>query len=572
VAEGEILDGRYRITRRVGGGGMGEVYRAERTRLGDEVAVKFVRADDRGSDPLSRERFMSEGRLAAALRHPNIVSVLDVGIDSVRGPFLVMEYLNGPTLAQEIAASGVIAPTRAVEILAGLASAMDHAHSMGLVHRDLKPANVVAHRYGNGAVVYKIIDFGIGTLTKGGDLATTRDRHLVMGSLAYAAPEQLLGEQVDGRADIYSLGALAFEMLTGRVPFLEPDVNTLFARVQFAAPPTPSALNPNLDRHIDEALIRALAKQPGRRWPTAAAFTHALAGGQTTRTEGADSRRPLELRQRYDLDERIDTGRLGSEIWAGRHRAIGSAVVVRILRRSATAAWETGRTRFLREARAMQAAHPSILRVRDFGEEPDLVYVVTDRIAGSSLRELIDAERRVAWPRARRFILDLIGAGLAVHRQGGLIFGLTPAIVRVHGDGPEERLVISSAGIAEIHDVLAGASADALRALEIPTSDLLYVAPEVLLGEEPDGRTDIYTVGILAYEMVTGRARFTALTVPQLVAQIFSGGGPDLRELAPDLPAAAADVINTCTAPRPDRRYADLAELQSAWLATPERA
>src|SRR5262245_60552402 len=163
---------------------MGDVYRAERTRLGDEVAVKFIRADNRGGDALSRERFLSEGRLAAALRHPNIVSVLDVGIDSARGPFLVMEYLNGPTLAQEIAASGSIAVTRAGEILAGLASAIDHAHSIGLVHRDLKPANVVAHRYGNGEVVYKIIDFGIGTLTKGRDAATTRDRDLVMGSLA----------------------------------------------------------------------------------------------------------------------------------------------------------------------------------------------------------------------------------------------------------------------------------------------------------------------------------------------------------------------------------------------------
>src|SRR5688572_33164358 len=120
---------------------MGEVYRAERVRLGDEVAIKFIRTET-AADPEARSRFMSEGRVSATLRHPNIVSVLDFGIDAARGPFLVMEYLNGPSLADEIAASGPLHIDRAISVVAALASAIDHAHSLGLVHRDLKPANI----------------------------------------------------------------------------------------------------------------------------------------------------------------------------------------------------------------------------------------------------------------------------------------------------------------------------------------------------------------------------------------------------------------------------------------------
>lgn len=566
----DILDDRYRITDRIGSGGMGDVYRARRIRLGDEVAIKFIRADI-GDDPEWRDRFMTEGHACAALRHPNIVSVLDFGLTSRRGPFLVMEYLNGPSVAQEIAASGAFELSPACAILADLASALDLAHSIGLIHRDLKPANILSHRYGNGEVVHKIIDFGIALLLRNPPTATTLRGAPAFGSLPYASPEQLLGEPVDFRTDLYSLGALAFEMLTGQVPFAEKDVNALLTRVLYADPPKPSTLRP-LDRHIDDAVLRALEKNPDRRWPSATAFARALGGTQPGLAERVDVRTRSGLLERYELGERIGTGRLGSEIYAGRHRAIGGDVVIRILRRSAGTVWETGRTRFLREARAMQVAHPSLLQVRDFGEEPDLVYIVTDRVAGLSLRQVIDTAGRLPWPRARRFTLDLLGAGRALHRRGGLIFGITPAIVRVPSDEAEERLVVSSAGIAEVQDVLFAAGEDGARPMSLPDNELRYVAPEVLLGEKPDGRTDIYSVGVIAYEMLTGRPPFTAGTVPQLIAQIFSAAFTAVRELAPDVPDEGAQVIARCLSQRPDRRFADLAELEAAWLATPAAA
>ena len=516
----EVLDGRYRIRGRLGAGGMGEVYLAERIRLGDDVAIKFIRAET-AADPASRHRFMSEARSCAAMRHPNIVSVLDFGIDDERGPFLVMEYFERP---QPRGGTGGVraargAPGRQYCVGAGRSARPRSCRRAG-------PSRCEARKHRRPSLWQR------GPAVQDRRLRHRRDGRQgrrghghwepVRASFAYAPPEQLLGEPVDHRADVYGLGALTFEMLTGQPPFTTDDPRRLLTRVLFETAPRPSLLRPTIDRHVDAAVGKALDKDPARRWPTAGAFAQALVGVQTDQALTPAGPSPSALQERYELGERIDTGRFGSEIYTARHRAIGNSVVVRILRRHQESTWATARARFLREARAMQVAHPSILQVRDFGEEADLVYIVTERIGGVSLRDLLKAQGRLPWTQARRLMLDLLSATEAVHTRGGLIFGLTPSIVRVYRDNDQDRLVLSSAGIAEVQDVLAWAGEEALRSLEIPSSDLLYVSPEVLVGEEADGRSDIYTAGVLAYEMLTGRPPFRAFTIPKLVAQIFS--------------------------------------------------
>lgn len=567
LKEGDILDGRYQILALIAAGGMGEVFRAKRTRLGDEVAVKVIRSTGH-DDPRLHHQFMTEGRACAALRHPNIVSVLDVGVDPALGPFLVMEYLNGPSLAQEIAATGPMPPEKVRRIAGDLAIAIDLAHAQGLIHRDLKPANIVTHRYETGDVVYKIVDFGIGLMRHADDDAMqTVAAGPIMASLSYASPEQLSGEPLDGRSDIYSFGIVVYEMLTGRLPFADGDARTLLAKKLTGVPPRPSEVAVDLDPRLDGAVLKALASDPARRWASATAFARALDGLEVAPEDGDVLPAGSGLRGRYALGEMIARGRMGSEIYAGTHQAMGNRVAIRIMRRGAQPAWDAARVRFLREARTMQIAHPSILQVRDYGEEPDLVYVVTDFVPGSSLRDLLDREGALPWERGWRFVLNLASASHALHRKGTLTYGLTPAIIRVTGEGPDERLLISSAGISELQDVLASSSEEALRGLQLSDSDLFYVGPEVLLGEQPDGRTDVYTIGVLAYELLTGKRPFGAATVPQLMARIFAGDFEDPRVFAPGLPAEAAQIIVRCLARRPDQRYADAAELESAWLA-----
>ena len=162
LAAGHILDGRYEIVSIIASGGMGAVYRARRTLLLDEVAIKVILADH--TVPSARERFMRESRASARLRHPNIVSILDFDIDSSGNPFLVMELLSGPSLKDEIAARRRLEVADVQRIVPQLCNALQLAHSNGIVHRDLKPANVVRHDFPGGEQVYKIVDFGIAAI------------------------------------------------------------------------------------------------------------------------------------------------------------------------------------------------------------------------------------------------------------------------------------------------------------------------------------------------------------------------------------------------------------------------
>ena len=158
LTPGEVLDGRYEILELLARGGMGAVYRARRVLLGDDVAVKVLSTPD---DESLRERFLRESRAAAQLRHPHIVSVLDYDVDSQGHPFLVMEYLNGPSLQQRVALDRRLPVEEVLDIATSLCSALQLAHDAGVVHRDLKPANVVSHEFMPGSYVYKVVDFGL---------------------------------------------------------------------------------------------------------------------------------------------------------------------------------------------------------------------------------------------------------------------------------------------------------------------------------------------------------------------------------------------------------------------------
>jgi eukaryotic-like serine/threonine-protein kinase len=208
--------------------------------------------------------------------------------------------------------------------------------------------------------------------------------------------------------------------------------------------------------------------------------------------------------------------------------------------------------------------HPSILRVRDFGEEPDMVYVVTDFVPGSSLREVLDRDGPFPWDRGHPLMLDLISATRALHTRGLLAFGLTPSIIRVAADDAGERLVISLAGVLDADELL---ETDQHGTLET-RSEMLYLAPELLVRETPDGRTDIFTIGAIGYELFTGHRPFAATTLPQLVLDAFSGEIPDPRPHAPSMPEAAVTCLLRCLAWRPDRRYADIVELEGAFRAS----
>jgi serine/threonine protein kinase len=574
LAPGTILDGRYEIVAPLAEGGMGAVYRARRRLLGDEVAIKIVRAEY-AADESARERFLRESRTAAQLRHPNIVSILDFNLDAQGRPFLVMELLSGPSLREALARRE--SPCSVAETLAvvlPVCAALQLAHEQGVIHRDMKPANIVEHDFGGGTRLHKIVDFGLVREMRS-DSTRLTSPHEFVGTFTYAAPEQLLGGVLDVRIDQYSVAVVAYEMLTTKPPFEEDDPGKLVTALLRHATPSPSERRHDLPKWVDVVLGRALAKSPEHRYDSIAAFAaalHAGDGGRSTRsTMMLSGVSPLPsaggLLGTYELGERLGPGRLGSDVFRGTHRALGRPVAVRMLRRGSDRNWDAVRARFLREARTLQVAHPSILQVRDYGEEGDLVYLVTDLIDGVSLRQVMKAEGAMAWPRLEPFLEQLVDAAHAMNRKGGFLCGLTPDIIRVTADDEGQRLLISTAGIWQAQDLLATMGDATLRGVGVADVELHYVPPELLTGQNADVRSDVFTMGVLAYEMATGVLPFTGATMPALLGAMLRGQVADPRERQPTLPVAAANAIISALAPSPEARPQTARALASAIAA-----
>jgi hypothetical protein len=264
--------GPYRIERVLGRGGMGVVYLAEQRELGRKVALKLL-PDELAQDADFRARFERESRLAAAIDHPNIIPLYEAGeIDGVL--FLAMRFVNGVDLASRLRDGPLPSPT-AIEILDQVAGALDAAHEKGLVHRDVKPGNVLLDRTGSDERPHAYLtDFGL-TKQAGSDSGLTR-AGAFLGTPAYMAPEQVDGTEVDGRADEYALGAMAFECLTGRVPFVRgKEVAVALAHLK---DPVPSAvaMQPSLPASVDTVLAKVMAKDREARYPSCAAFVEDL--------------------------------------------------------------------------------------------------------------------------------------------------------------------------------------------------------------------------------------------------------------------------------------------------------
>ena len=241
--------GRYQVVRRIGSGGMGSVFLARDPELDRAVAIKLVK-DDLTDDPELRERFSREARSAARLRHPNIITIFDIGEHEGR-PFIAMEYLPGESLADIIRRQPAIELSRVLRWMESLSRGLAHAHRAGIVHRDIKPANLMVDPDG----VLKIVDFGIARL---GDSSLTRDGMLV-GTANYMAPEQLLGSGADERCDIFAFGAVFYELLTARKAFPGTIADGLFNRICHEPPEPLAKLCPDLDR-VQRIVAMALEK------------------------------------------------------------------------------------------------------------------------------------------------------------------------------------------------------------------------------------------------------------------------------------------------------------------------
>jgi serine/threonine-protein kinase len=275
VAEARQL-GQYRLCQRIGVGGMGEVYLAEHQLLKRPCALKLIRPDSM-ADPRALVRFEREVRLTAALSHPNTVEVYDYGRAEDGTYYYVMEYLPGLSRAELVERHGPLPPARAVYVLRQVCGALREAHAAGLIHRDIKPSNIFVSRRGGMDDVAKLLDFGLALPT-----ARTRAPQLsgegqVLGTPLFMSPEQATGGgELDGRSDIYSLGAVAYYLVTGRPPFDGEDgIGLLIAHARDPVVP-PSLLHDNLPHDLERVVMRCLAKDAADRFPDVEGLERAL--------------------------------------------------------------------------------------------------------------------------------------------------------------------------------------------------------------------------------------------------------------------------------------------------------
>jgi serine/threonine-protein kinase len=281
----QVLGERYEIGGVLGRGGMAEVHRGRDLRLGREVAVKVLR-HDLARDPSFQVRFRREAQAAASLNHPAIVAVYDTGEDRTptgATPYIVMEYVEGETLRDVLRREARLSPERAMALSADICGALDFSHRNGIVHRDVKPGNVMITPQGT----VKVMDFGIARAVSD-SAATMTSTAAVIGTAQYLSPEQARGESVDARSDVYSMGCLLYELVTGAPPFSgDSPVAVAYQHVR-EDPRLPSSINPGVPAELDAILLKAMSKNPANRYQSAAEMRNdllrALAGQRVEAT------------------------------------------------------------------------------------------------------------------------------------------------------------------------------------------------------------------------------------------------------------------------------------------------
>ncbi len=274
VLLGKSLPGGYRIVEFIAEGSMGRVYRAEQANLGRSVAVKIMNSA-LIAHPKMVDRFRTEARAASMLNHPNCTRVYDFGETTDKRPYIVMELLIGKNLELLLREEPFPPVTRALDIAQQILHALEEAHGQGIVHRDLKPANVFVQIQRAGGDLVKVVDFGLAKLRSA--ISGSTMTGLICGTPAYMAPEQATAAETDGRADLYALGVMLFEMLAGRPPFISDDANALLRMQVYDAPPILSEIAPDrCPRGMDEILAKLLAKSPADRFGTASEVAQVL--------------------------------------------------------------------------------------------------------------------------------------------------------------------------------------------------------------------------------------------------------------------------------------------------------
>jgi serine/threonine protein kinase len=600
--------GQLVITRQLGEGGMGAVYLAEHQVLHSPRVVKVL-LPQWTQNAMIVQRFVNEARAAASIHHRNIISVHDCGQLPDGVWYIVMDYLEGGTLARFCASQGGPLPIHtALQILAPIANGLEAAHDANIVHRDLKPDNIFLVQHENNPHHPIILDFGIAKLGEQGN-AITKTGHMA-GTPAYMAPEQMRDLRVvDRRSDVYALGLIAYQMVTGGwLPYQDPNESygelsaaELYHRQMSRSPIDPRQHVPSLSDRWANAILAAINPDPTRRPQTARAFAIMLAEAtpgdafeaagtdiirshahelldignmlETVRSPKPEAAAPA-TKSRYQLGDRLGAGGM-AEVFRG--TMVGAegferpVAVKRVLPGFSTVPQFA--SMFVQEAQlASQLSHPNIVSVLDFDRDSDgRLFLVMEYVEGRDLSSLVDTGLLPYSVVIFIVTETLRGLGYAHDLPAGDVRGV------VHRDVSPHNVLLSWEGAVKVSDfgIAKAREASAATASTMIKGKPGYMSPEQANGEALDGRSDLFAVGVMLWEILTGRSLFGG-TTQEMIAQVLfmpirvpstlrPGVPPDLDAIAmrllerekprryPNAEAAIEDLARCSYAPRNGR-------------------
>jgi serine/threonine-protein kinase len=583
---GDVLAGKYLVEHVLGRGGMGIVVAAKHLQLGERVAVKLL---DAGGGGEAGARFLREARAAARIKSDRVVRLMDLGTLESGEPYIVMEHLEGEDLGAVVGSRAPVAVDEAADCVLQACAAMAEAHRLGIIHRDLKPSNLFMTRDSTGARLVKVLDFGIAKAAlderaddAGPGLTATRT---FLGSPAYASPEQLsCARDVDARTDVWSLGVILYELLTAKRPFAGGSPSAVLAAIaerpepplRHERPEIPPALEAlvrgclesDLERRVSSvgALARRLA-------PFAPRVSRALAGRASevlgepgtpvapeTDTDMTNEAQTL-VAGRFRLVGELRRGGMGS-VWLAHNIALDVPCAVKFIE-GTMADDPTMRARFEREAKAAaQLRSPHVVQIYDHGIWEDKPYIAMELLEGEDLGQRLERVGRLSAEQTVTVVEQVVRALARAHAAGIVHRDLKPDNVFLTRDDDREIAKVLDFGIAKTARIGELHSKTATGAL---LGTPYYMSPEQADGTRPvDFRSDLWSLGVIAFQCVTGRLPFESEALGDLLNRIMNKPIPVPSAVAPDVPAAFDGWFARACARPVDQRFTGAREMADA--------